>query len=311
MGNLFQIARLGGAHVDDCVLLVNRSPYEDFADFETTEWLVVRKDAVGLRIVGNGQGRANAMWVSPSGRIHVVATHEGLHGLHVGVPNVNDYSWSRVTEVDPVGITLVENVWGLSDECIFAWAGPVLKRYENNPAVTWFFDGNAWRTLYAPGRIHVVQGTSRDLIFAVGYEGLIARWQDSAWQVMQSPAPLSFEFLQVIDANKVYAAASMGYILEGSIYGWSLLAKHEHQIFGLVKWQDRMLVATKDAGFLALEGNQLVPFVEHLRASLVHAGQSLMWVTTSGVMETVDFESFKLLSEDELSSLLQATHWNF
>src|SRR3954467_6696385 len=118
----FQIHRLAGASLRDCALLVHRSNFTDFDDGDSTDWLAVRGDAAGMRVVGEGSyGWGRDLWLSPAGRLYVPGTRAGETGLHVGVPEDGGYRWSMVPEASMTIATRIEGVWGLADDFVFAW----------------------------------------------------------------------------------------------------------------------------------------------------------------------------------------------
>lgn len=311
-----RVTRVGGAEPRDCVLLMHRSQWTDFANDESTESLVVRVDRDGIRVIAEGEGAARDLWVSPSGRVYVVGRFEDVDGLHVGTPDGSSYRWSRIDLPGFGGRSRVQGVWGLDDDFIFAWGGGAFivpgddltsERALRDPPVCAHFDGAAWRSVDAPGAISAVHGSSKEHVVAVGC-GLVARWQWGRWERMESPIAGSFSFVRV-DGEDALAATFQGELYEGTPHGWRLLTRCERNVWGLASWEGQMIVATRPDGLLRVAGDTVEPLVESFNASCLHAGRALFWCSTSGLLGTRDFKTFEEVRDTELGAALGGEYW--
>jgi len=318
--NYFRIFRIAGEALDDCAVLVHRSHWTDMTNDETTEWRLLRRRAGEMRIIANGEYRASDLWMSPSGTVYLIANRGGQGGLHRGTNVQGAFQWERLSELDTNNGTEPEGVWGLADDCVFAWGGGPFNDQDEkedknreerlrHPGLTWFFNGRSWKCVPSPGRIKAVHGAGPDSIFAVGGNGLVAHWDGSGWIDMARPVHVPLDFLHVVDANEAYAMTGGGLLLEGSQYGWHELANAGFIVHGMSKWDGRLIIATTFEGMLTLEKNRVVPFKSHLVTMAIHAGRTLMWVMPSGILETTDFSSFDKLEDADIGALVDAEYF--
>lgn len=315
--HLFKISVLTGSSLDDCAFLVLRSKWEDYADDDTTEWLIVRRRQGHMHVVAQGNWLPSDLWMSPAGNLYFVGPLGGRRGLYRGVPDDESYRWTRIPEVTPKeeSITRPEGVWGLSDDYVFCWGGGWLadepERAHLNRAFTWFCDGRSWRERPSAGVMLSVHGMDRDSIFTVGNDGMVARWHGAEWEQMQRPArSAAIGYVHVVSADEAYAASVEGDLFEGSQHGWHRLGSADGFVNGLVKWNGDVLVAMRH-GFGRLEMNRVVPFKDHLDSYVFHAGQTLMWTDGGGILETADFSSFVRLHHGEIGALVNAEHFPY
>lgn len=317
MSKYFKVSALTGPSLDDCAFMVLRSEWDDYPDDESTQWMIVRRRGQRMSIVGRGEWLPEDLWMSPAGTLYFVGTMDGRKGLHRGIARGAEYIWSRVEQVTPDrgSITLPHGVWGLSDDYLYCWGGGWLADDPNSAhldqALTWFFDGKSWHRAASSGVMLSVHGADRESIFAVGHDGLVARWGGEKWIEMARPARAPLGYLHVESATEAYAITVDGDIFEGSVHGWHELAVTSGYVNGIVKWSGDVLIATQHNGFQKLDGNRVLPFVDHLRSYVFHAGKTLMWTNGGGILETTDFSSFAELDGQEIGELVNANYFPY
>ena len=132
---------------------------------------------------------------------------------------------------DPVPGTLA-GVWGLHDECVFTWG------LRGGANVLYRFDGRTWNELPAPGEILAMHGVAPDLVYAVGRDGLVARWDGRHWTKVVTPGLGVLTDVFVVDEDEMYAVGSGGQLLQGSIHGWAEVL-NGWPLFSVEKWKER------------------------------------------------------------------------
>jgi hypothetical protein len=244
-------------------------------------------------------GETLDLWVSPTGRIYIA----GEPGLMTVTLEAGSRTLAGVDSVVPSGVASVEHVWGLDDDCIFSWGGGVLG---GRDLFMWHWNGSAWTRVESPGRIHAMHGVARDAIFAVGAEGLFARWDSARWHVLASPPdPGHVSFVHASSPDEVYACSIGGVLYEASTRGVRMRAESAGTAFGVVKWRDRVLVAGGYGGFLALDGPALKPFFEQTQPFLLPpCKDEVLYLVSNGLESTNDFVNFRYVFDMDLAAAL-------
>jgi hypothetical protein len=309
----FKIGAVTGASIDDCHLLVYRSDRLEFLDDDTTEWRLLRRDALGLRELGRGDA-VPRLWVSPTGRVHLVGRRDGVRGLHVGNPAGDAVQWTFLPAVTPPGVGHLSGVWGLDDDLVFVWGGGAFREVQRERpgyraevvSVPTIFtcDGSTWRPHEAPEVVYAVHGVP-GAVLAAGAHGALACWTGSGWSAMRPPADVSFSFVHVVSAEEMYAATFAGRFFEGSQHGWRELPGVGAHVYGMAWWRGELLVTTQDAGILALEKGRFVPRRPGM-ARGPHVGRALLWIDGDTVAETEDLARARWIPADELRRALDA-----
>lgn len=214
-----EFTRASGAGVADCCFIAQRYPEADgcFRPGRGESFVgMTAPDRVRLGIGGPGwftgiwRAADRTIYVSDvAGRVYTLPRGEGDRWHHVDLPGS------------------LFGVWGADDACVWTWgalgAAPVL----------YHFDGAHWRAQPAPGEVVTLHGPHRDLVFAVGHRGLVARWDGAAWARLECPVRETVSGVCVVSEAEAYAITPGGTWLEGSAGQWRLGARREHMLYSV------------------------------------------------------------------------------
>jgi hypothetical protein len=192
-------------------------------------------------------------------------------------------SWERVDFKN----TIMQGVWGLNDNCVFAWCKINLK-----PAVL-FWNGKTWTELPAPpDEIAGMHGISPEMVYAVGANGLIARWDGHSWTRASVATDQFFISVFVASHDEMYAVGHGAALWEGSSGGWGKVADGPGVLQGVAKFAGEVWVGGQKAGLLRRDGNKLVVANPDLHAIALDSRKVLLITTHDEIAETTDGKTF-------------------
>ncbi len=151
-----------------------------------------------------------AVWVSQNS--HVTAV--GQDGIII--TKAPQGKW----EVSDTGIKApLYAVWGTSYDNIFAGGSGIIIH----------FDGKTWEktdvdSLWVPD-IRGIWGTSPENVFAVGYDGLILRYNGRKWQKMDSPTKNHLYSIWGFSSSHIFAVGGRGDIIHYDGEKWKIMEK--------------------------------------------------------------------------------------
>ncbi len=213
-----------GRSFSDCVFLGKRHREEtgdnpDVSDFWILGNSPKEKNDVFTTLLFKWKNWLTGIWRSPSGIVYVTdATTRAVHRF------ADVFDLKRFPEDTPLDAVL-EGIWGLDDENLFAWGTRKGGRGKFE-YVIFRFDGRMWAEMPSPGFAIVdVHGLSPDLIYSVGAQGGIARWDGSAWRCFEGPTREMLSCVRVAGADEVYSCGHGGSVLAGSARGWRKIAE--------------------------------------------------------------------------------------
>lgn len=251
---------------------------DDFS-FERCESWLFRKEGNDV-LSENRRTWLTGVWASPSDA--VFTTDAVFHCVRVFRGRGRDWACDTVE----LPATL-EGVWGLDDDCVWAWGlndgAPVLFRY----------DGAKWAQVESPGEVLAMHGVRRDLVFAVGTRGLIARWNGSTWTRMESPAVKNLASVAVVSDDEVWAGGPSGELLSGSVYGWMPSGVENQGILSLAKWRGELWAGVNMTGLSRLVDGAFVPERTDFVATSLDAREDLVMASPNGIGGTKDGKAFR------------------
>lgn len=106
----------------------------------------------------------------------------------------------------------------------------------------YLYDGRRWREIDAPGHVGAVRGIRDDLIYAVGLQGLIARWNGSAFRVVHNPSDGNLCDVFVASDDEMYACGQDGHLMQGTVHGWEQLLLYDGSLHCVAKWGETVWV---------------------------------------------------------------------
>lgn len=227
-----------------------------------------------------GAGWKTGVWQSRSGQVFV-STSEGYIFRNPDPVGGGIWDYERV----PFSLS---GVWGLSDDNVFVWGLTA-----EAPAMA-HFNGQRWTAIDAPSKESLVggmHGISRSMIYAVGGQGLIARWNSSeGWDVMKSPVDEMLTGVWIESENEMYATGEC--ILHGSIHGWVEGIPGETQLTAVAKWRGKVYVAATEAGLACLESDSLSVVKANVKAQYLDARGDLLVSSPEWVVGSKDGRDF-------------------
>jgi hypothetical protein len=242
---------------------------------------IVRRLGDTVSTLFSKRGWMTALWQAPSGTIYVT---DASSRVYVQAPESSGSS--PPLEHTPLDGTLT-GVWGLDEDHVFAWG-----RHGGQP-VMYLGHHTSWRPISAPGFVIGAHGIRRDLVFAVGEGGFIARWDGSAWHNMPSPTPRTLSRVFVESDDEVYACGHGKDLLQGSVHGWVQILTHTSPLRGVVKWQgDVWVAAGGDEGLSHLKDGKLVSVKPNLKATHLESRHALLITCPDKVVQSVDGKKF-------------------
>ncbi|MEM9189072.1 MAG: hypothetical protein AAGF12_07840 [Myxococcota bacterium] len=292
----YSVRQAMGPSLADCHFLGTRlDTAKGHRPGEAESW-ILRTDGDLLEPVYVTTSWITGLWRSRSGVLFVCTLHGDVAVNPTPVAGSGDW---RVHHL-PFAI---HGIWGLSGSYLWVYG------VANGEPRLAFFDGRSFSLTESPGRIHHLHGLSTDFVYAVGADGLIARWNGSRFSRVLSPTDTTLSSVHVVSEDEIYACGADDRLLEGSVYGWSEVLAAEGSLFSVRKWNGRVWVAGMAdggaAGLYELQRNALSPIDFQLRpTSLRDNGDALLVSGSYGLAETRDGATFSTLSLRKFSAVV-------
>jgi hypothetical protein len=298
----YAFRRYLGRDLRNGVVVAERSKAFELRSSEETESWIARVVDGQLLVVRRARGLIRSLWVSPSGRIYTAGA--GDQGPGVYVEETGDPYASRWVKT-PLPM-VYSGVFGLDDDFVFAWGGTPDETHLS------FFDGASWHVLESPGWIQAMHGVRRDLLYAVGYDGMAAWWDGAKWNRQATTTAGIISSVYVVSEDEVYATGPCRRILAGSIYGWTARLAVSWPVFDLTKWTDGVFVAAGGIGLAKVDGNSIDVVRRDVKADRVIAGDSLLVVTENALSETSDLTTFTAIPIEDMAAFMDQVRppWN-
>lgn len=307
-----QYVRASGRAFDDCVVLGRRfreniGPISEESDY----WLVVHQPAPDGAVMvytrWSWKSFLTGLWRSPSGRVYV--SDATLGGVHI-FEDVMDHARAPIDFVLPDDVG-TEGIWGLSDVCVFTW-GTRMDAQRRKSYPVFRFDGKVWHELPSPGKpVEMMHGIAPDLVYAVGWEGLISKWNGSTWTEFPTPTREIITAVHVESWDELYAVGAQGTFLEGSASGWGFAGSNPLgpvPFAGVAKYKGEVYLGAQGAGLMkrAPGGGSVVEFKPKVDGGHMEARENLIITCPSRTVGTSDNQTFRSSPRDKFFELTQS-----
>jgi hypothetical protein len=230
------------------------------------------------------------------GRCALIFRVEGLFGgvwrsnsggeIHLAVPGTIYRFVQSVAGWDRSAIAMpgvFAELWGAWDDLAFGWGLGEMIRW----------DGAAWSPCASPGEVYAVHGATRDLIFAAGRGGLLARWDGGAWQRMEPPCTDDLIAVHAAADDDVWAIAKPGTLLHGTTLGLRPVLTTDRKLRAVVRYQGAVYVGIEDEGLFRFENGALTLVKDTFKPHQLAARDELLCTAGEYIVGSPDGVSFK------------------
>ncbi len=191
----------------------------------------------------------------------------------------------------------LQGIWGLRDDLVFTWG------MRQGAPVAFLYGGTDWAEITAPGLIGGVRGVRDDLIYAVGQNGLIARWDGMKFNVVHSPINGNLTDVFVVSEDEMFACGTDGHLLIGTIHGWEELLKFDSMLYCIAKWGDYVWIGAGAEGLFFLKEEQLNIIKPSILAERFDTRENLLITAPNMIAETSDGANFQATFVKTLADL--------
>lgn len=277
-------SRVSGSSVEDCVALAGR--YEGELGYRPPHletWVVMMTPNRLDTTFWAKRGWLSGIWRSDSGTVYVSDMDRALHHRAPDPNPANAKAWKR----HPADGNMM-GVWGLDDGFVMAWG-----LAEKATPCMMLWEGREWRSIDSPAFLTwAIHGTRRDLVFAAGDNGRVARWDGSSWTEMTTPATGALASIYCVNEDEVYACGWGKELLRGSAYGWTQVLQAEETLHCVTQWRDEIWVgAALPLGLCKLQADELVQVVPGLMMQ-ADTRENLLFTANSRIAQTEDGAAF-------------------
>lgn len=297
-----------GRGYDDCVVLGRRFPkHIGPVSTESDFWIIVNmpmpNDSTDIRAVWTVRSYVTGIWRAPSQAVY--ATDADLGGYYY-FPDVMDLQRGadeiRLNDISP------EGVWGLSDDCVFIW-GTRMDDQRQKHYLVFQYDGSSWRELPPlPHPINAIHGTQPDLVYAVGWQGMVSKWNGSAWQQFPVPTQSIVNDVHVESFDEIYAVTNQGELLEGSASGWGAAGSNPlgpTPFSAVAKYKGEVYIGAGGVGLMkrASGGGAVEQFKPHVDTYHLESRENLTITSAARTVGTNDNQRFRTTAQDQFAAL--------
>jgi hypothetical protein len=194
---------------------------------------------------------------------------------------------------------VMDGVWGLDDKHVFAW----YKTLDDEPHVV-LYNGRQWKELPPPpGRILAMHGLGPDFVYAVGFGGLLARWDGKSWTKITIPTKAVMTSVFVAGTDEMYAVGHDKALWEGSSSGWGKVATGPGSLYGVAKFAGEVWIGAEEHGLWKRSRNKLVCVDPDLHAQAMDCRKVLLITSTEMLAETSDGKKFTKKAQGLLAKI--------
>jgi hypothetical protein len=299
-----ELYNASGFEIDNCCVLGLHYTKEWGYKPDVGESWVIRtrpapvKDKVRFKgVYGFAGAMFTGLWRSERATYAVTNTSQ-IH-MSPDTETMEDHStWT----VHRIAGGIMGGVWGLDDQHVYAW----YKTLDEQGHVV-FYDGATWTELPPPpGRVLAMHGVSPDHVVAVGYGGLVARWDGKSWTKVAIPTKAVMTSVFIVGPDEMYAVGHDEGLWEGSASGWGRVAAGPGPLFGVAKFAGEVWVGAEKHGLWKRAGNKLECVDADLQAQVMDARGVLLITATDQLAETSDGVVFTKKAQGLLGRLRDA-----
>lgn len=239
----FTIYDICGSEHSSIQLLVHSYVSDRSDDWELFDGLVIRKEYNQITLDYKVNEWLTSMWQSPLNKLYVVSTKGKIYSNVLG-------KW---TETKLGKNHSLSCIWGLNDNLIFCCG--------RNGTAFQMLD-NEWKPLNTDlnSDLEIISGTALDDLYILGKKGNIFYYNGNKWSKVDSPTNHHLVAIECVSRDEVYICGRNGLCFCGSELGWQRIDGTDTNLWSIVNYQGKILVAARREGILRIEGTSLVPF---------------------------------------------------
>jgi hypothetical protein len=236
------------------------------------------------------QGWFTMLWRAPSGNTYVADANNRVIVARDAEQKVWDFY--------PLPF-IVSGIWGLDDNAVFAWGvdgtAPRLFRW----------DGAAWTEMPSPGDIMRMHGLALDRIYAVGNDGLLARWDGTTWHRATVPTKGVLTGIRVVGAEECWASGQDGSLYTETATGWREHARAALPLHDVASFAGDVWVAGGSLGLMrVVPGTQELEVVKpNIEALSLDARGCLLATASNLIAGTTDGKVFRAAGIGKLAEM--------
>jgi hypothetical protein len=153
--------------------------------------------------------------------------------------------------------------------------------------------------------VYAVHGATRDLIFAAGRGGLLARWDGGAWQRMEPPCTDDLIAVHAAADDDVWAIAKPGTLLHGTTLGLRPVLTTDRKLRAVVRYQGAVYVGIEDEGLFRFENGALTLVKDTFKPHQLAARDELLCTAGEYIVGSPDGVSFNATGMKVVTPLLE------
>lgn len=237
------------------------------------------------------------LWRADAG--HVFVTGAVLGGVYLFREIMDTQRGSEKMQLPDV---TPEGVWGLDDSHVYVW-GTRMDAGRNKTYPVFMFDGSTWSELPTlPHPCNKIHGTAPDCLYAVGWNGMIARWNGSAWDALATPFDGIITDVHVESPTEQYAVTLTGALLEGSGTAWEQTGQNPlgaTPFSCVAKFRGEVYIGANEVGLMkrTVDGG-VAEFKPKLGAVHLEARETLIITCATRISGSGDGERFASCAVD-------------
>jgi hypothetical protein len=265
-----EFGQASGNGFDDCCAIAYRFEHDRGMPDHGESWVIQTEGGAAHGLHG-GLMWFLGLWRSPAGHVYVANNDGRLHMNHDPKPRAAPW------DIHTLPCNL-EGVWGIDDSFVMAWG----RRKGAPHAFRWDGSGTWHEIPEPPGLVLAAHGIAPDLVYVVGQDGMIGRWDGSRWHRTASPVQSNLVDVFVASQDEMYAVSSDGRLLEGSINGWSHMLDRGDSLDCIAKWNGKIWVGSQFDGIFELQKKKLVSVKPAVKATNLEARGPVLLASTPG-----------------------------
>lgn len=184
----------------DVAVLAYRFDREAGLELEHMESWVASARGGKLEALLTLPGWVTGVWMSPQRAIW--ATHTDGRVLWRGA---DGGEWHPTTFPGSLG-----GIWGVDDANVFVWGSERGQHFVSR------WDGAKFESSPMRAQVLAMHGAHPELVFAVGADGLVSRWDGAGWSELEVPTRRAFWSVHVQSEERVFACGPAAMLMGGS-----------------------------------------------------------------------------------------------